>query len=153
MYEAVLARVALFHDLSPRELTWLSGACHERTYAIGEFLARAGGDLGGLCIVLRGSAQVTPPQSADGQHTNTQPAEGWFGPGAVIGEMALFAATTQRESIEALEPTTTLSLPRWDFQATLRESPDIAIKLLDTLSQRLHQVSAPAAPIRDVPLS
>ena len=132
MYEAVLASVALFHDLSPRELTWLSSACHERAYATSERLTRAGEDLDGLCIVLRGSAQaVRFPVTGSAHHVDP------FGLGTVIGELALFAVDIQHETIEALEPTTVLALPRWDFQATVRESPDIAIKVLATLSRRL----------------
>lgn len=132
MYEEHLARVPGFQDLSPRALTWLSAGCHERTYDAGGALALAGHASGGLLILLRGRAMRTQPQP-DGSELPT----GQLAPGAVIGEMSLYGELPHPETVTALEPCVALALPRWDFQATLRETPDIAIKLLGVLSARL----------------
>jgi hypothetical protein len=43
MYEDALARAPLFHDISHRELSWLSEACRERVYPIGTALVEQGG--------------------------------------------------------------------------------------------------------------
>jgi CRP/FNR family cyclic AMP-dependent transcriptional regulator len=134
MYEAMLARVRLFQDLSRRDLTWLSEGCREREYPAGTVLVRAGQWSGSLFILLSGSVAMILCQD-DGSERPI----GQFGAGAVFGEMALCGPATQRETITALVPCAALVLPHWDFQATLRESPDIAIKLLSTISGWLIQ--------------
>jgi CRP/FNR family transcriptional regulator, cyclic AMP receptor protein len=133
MYEELLARVPLFKDLSRRELAWLDDACRERDYAPGEVLVRQGGGGVGLLIVVEGNARITRrPEHA----TEAEPEIGRLGPGAVWGESALLEDAPGTATITAMEPTRAVVLPVWDFHATLREYPDLAIHLLVTLSRR-----------------
>ncbi len=53
--------------------------------------------------------------------------------------MSLLDDLPRTASVVALEPTRALVIPVWDFRAALRESPDIAIKLLGVLSRRLRK--------------
>jgi CRP-like cAMP-binding protein len=131
MYEDLLARVPLFRDLSRRELTWLDDACRERAYAPGEVLAHQGSGVG-LFIVLEGCARVTRQEDA----AEAEPKIGRLVPGAVWGESALLGDVPGAATVTALEPTRAMVLPIWDFRATLRECPDLAIHLLATLSCR-----------------
>lgn len=147
-YEAYLACVPLFRDLSPRELTWLSAGCREREYAAGAELARAGHAGGGLLILMRGRATRTQTQP-DGSELST----GQLAPGAVTGEMSLYGEIPHQETVTTLEPCVVLALPRWDFQATLRETPDIAIRLLGVLCARMLAAEERAANDYDHPLS
>ncbi len=59
--------------------------------------------------------------------------------GDVLGEMSLLDDLPRSATATALEPTRALVLPVWDFRAAMRESPEIGIKLLSILSQRLRR--------------
>lgn len=138
MYEDLLATVALFRDLSPRELTWLGEACRERDYAPGEQIQRQGSTgATGLLIVLEGSVRLS---QNDGGTVERELGE--LGVGAILGEQALLEDSPATETITASEPTRLLALPIWDFRMTLRDFPDLAIHLIAILGQRLRQSEA-----------
>jgi CRP/FNR family transcriptional regulator len=137
MYEDVIAQVPLFSDLTKREQQILSANCREREYPAGAALLRQGETGVGLFIITSGKAQVTQ-QTPEGETRDF----GTFERGAVLGEMSLLDDLPRTATVTALEPTRALVIPVWDFRAALRESPDIAIKLLGVLSRRLRQEEA-----------
>ena len=134
MYDDIIAQVPLFQDLAKRELQALSANCREREYPAGATLLRQDETGVGLFILTNGKVQVTQ-QTPTGQTRDL----GVFERGAVLGEMSLLDDLPRTATVIALEPTTALVIPVWDFRAALRESPDIAIKLLAVLSRRLRQ--------------
>src|SRR5215813_13612445 len=133
MYEDVLAQVPLFSDLTKSELQVLAANCREREYPAGATLLRPGETGIGLFIITDGKLQVTQ-QTASGEVRDL----GTFERGAVLGEMSLLDDLPRTATVTALESTHALAIPVWDFRAALRESPDIAIKLLSVMSQRLR---------------
>lgn len=133
MSDEVLAQVPLFSDLSPRELQFLAANCREREYAAGTALLRQGETGVGLFVVTSGKVRVTQHQEGGEEHELAV-----LGHGDVLGEMSLLDDLPRSATATAVEPTVALVLPVWDFRATLRESPDIAIKLLGVLSRRLR---------------
>ncbi len=137
MYEDVIAQVPLFSDLTKREQQILSANCREREYPAGAALLRQGETGVGLFIITSGRAKVTQ-QTPAGETRDF----GTFERGSVIGEMSLLDDLPRTATVTALEPTRALVIPVWDFRAALRESPDIAIKLLGVLSRRLRQEEA-----------
>ena len=135
VYEDVIAQVPLFSDLATRELQILAANCREREYPAGAALLRQGETGVGLFIVTRGSVRVS--QETPGGDVRDL---GTFERGAVLGELSLLDDLPRTATVTALEPTAALVIPVWDFRAALRESPDIAIKLLAVVSRRLrHQ--------------
>jgi CRP/FNR family transcriptional regulator len=134
MYEDVIAQVPLFSDLTQREQQILSANCREREYPAGAALLRQGETGVGLFIITSGKVQVSQ-QGPDGSVRDL----GAFDRGSVLGEMSLLDDLPRTASVVALEPTRALVIPVWDFRAALRESPDIAIKLLGVLSRRLRK--------------
>lgn len=135
MYEDMLAQVPLFQSLSRHELQVLSVNCRERDYTAGQTLLRQGETGVGLFIITSGSVHVT--QTAPDGNTRDL---GDFGRGAVLGEMSLLDDMPRTATVIAIEPTHALVIPVWDFRASLREAPDMSIKLLGVLSQRLRAV-------------
>jgi CRP/FNR family cyclic AMP-dependent transcriptional regulator len=133
MSAEVLAQVPLFSDLSPRELHFLAANCRERQYAAGTALLRQGETGVGLFVITSGKVRVTQHQEGGDEHELAV-----LGQGDVLGEMSLLDDLPRSATATAVEPTAALVLPVWDFRATLRESPDIAIKLLGVLSRRLR---------------
>lgn len=134
MYEDVLAQVPLFSDLSPREIQFLAANCREREYPAGAALLRQGETGVGLFVITGGKVRITQHKEGGEEHELST-----MGRGDVLGEMSLLDDLPRSATATAVEPTTALVLPVWDFRATLRESPDIAIKLLGVLSRRLRQ--------------
>ncbi len=131
MYEDQLKQVELFEDLDSKELKLLAKTCTERQYPANAVLMQEGEPGAGLFILVEGKVCVTqgqPPREL-----------AVLSAGEVIGEMALLDDLPRSATVTALEPSRCLLLPVWDFRATLRESPDIAIKLLAQLSRRLRK--------------
>jgi CRP/FNR family transcriptional regulator, cyclic AMP receptor protein len=142
VYEDVIAQVPLFSDLSQHEQQVLAVNCREREYPEGATLLRQGETGVGLFIVTSGTVRVVQ-QGPDGNARDL----GTFERGSVLGEMSLLDDLPRTATVVALEPTRALVIPVWDFRAALRESPDIAIKLLSVMSRRLrkHELGAGAA--------
>jgi CRP/FNR family transcriptional regulator len=136
VHEDALSKVPLFSGLSKKELQDLSVNARERDYAAGEAVVRQGETGVGLFIVLGGKVRVF--QKADGGEREL----GVFGKDAVLGELALLDDLPRSATIVATEPTKMLVIPVWDFRASLRENPEIALKLLAVLSQRLRKVES-----------
>lgn len=135
MYEDTLAQVPLFQSLTRRELQVLSVNCRERDYPAGAVLLRQGETGVGLFIITSGAVHVTQ-SSPDGSSRDL----GDFGRGAVLGEMSLLDDMPRTATVIATEDTRALVIPVWDFRAALREAPEVSIKLLGVLSQRLRAV-------------
>jgi len=133
MHEDTLSRVSIFSDLSKRELQVLSAGAREREYKPGEALCRQGDSGAGLFVILDGKVRVS--QQADGGERDL----GTFEKDAVLGEMSLLDEQPRTATITASQPTRALLIPVWDFRGALREHPDISIKLLSVLSQRLRR--------------
>lgn len=135
MYEDQLKQVELFENLDKKELSLLSKTCTERQFPAGAVMMQEGEAGAGLFILIEGKVHVT--QSAGAGQPPRDIAT--LGAGEVLGEMALLDNLPRSATITAVEPCRCLLVPVWDFRATLRESPDIAIKLLAQLSRRLRK--------------
>ena len=133
MYEDVLAQVPLFQGLTRRDLQVLAANSREREYPVGAALLRQGETGVGLFIITSGSVHVSQT-TPDGETRDL----GHFGRGAALGEMSLLDDMPRTATVVATEPTKAIVIPVWDFRAALREQPDISIKLLTVLSQRLR---------------
>jgi CRP-like cAMP-binding protein len=134
MYETELARVPLFADLTPRELQRIGATAREQHYKPGDTLVAQDSPGAGFFIITAGTVSVTQRQP-DGDVRQRSVLK----PGDTLGEMSLLDDLPRSSTATAVEPTTVLALPSWQFRAVLREEPDISIKLLAVLSQRLRQ--------------
>ncbi len=135
MYETELARVPLFADLTKRELQRIGATAREQQYAPGAVLVTQDTPGAGFFILVSGTVSVTQRQP-DG----TAREVGVLRAGDTLGEMALLDELPRSSTATAVEPTTALVLPSWEFRAALREEPEITLKLLAVLSRRLRQV-------------
>ena len=128
----VLAGIDLFRGIEDRELARLERLGRRRQYQAGDNIVQQGQGGIALFVVMSGRVQVTRRDSEGNEQVVRT-----IGPGGSFGEMALFSNRPRSASITAVEPTECLVLHRLDFLDELRRDPDIAIRLLDTLSQRL----------------
>lgn len=135
MHEDTLAHVDLFSGLDKKEQRYISNSCQERKFPAGTVLMQQGDTGAGLFVITDGRVKIT-------QSTNPDRAEedlGTAGPGDVLGEMALLDDRPRSATVTAIEDVTALLLPIWDFRTALRDNPEIAVKLLATLSNRLRK--------------
>lgn len=65
-----------------------------------------------------------------------------LGPGDSFGEMALLDHEGRSATITADTDVTLASIPEWNFKPFLKEHPEVAYRLLQTMSRRIRQAEA-----------
>ena len=138
MHEDTLAHVELFAGLEKKDLQLLAGACRERTYSAGSKLIKQGDTGVGLFIITDGTVHITKETGPDKAELDL----GTVGPGNVLGEMSLLDDLPRSANVTAMGEVTALILPNWEFRTNLRNQPDIALRLLSTLSRRLRKAES-----------
>jgi len=138
--EDTLAHVELFSSLDKRELQTLAKSSQERTYSAGTKLFSQGDSGSGLYILKNGKVSITQT-SGQGAEKEINTA----GAGETLGEMALLDDQPRSATVTAVEDVTALLLPVWEFRGVIKAHPDIALKLLASLSRRLRKVQGRAA--------
>jgi CRP-like cAMP-binding protein len=129
-----LASSDLFKGLTQQELDRLERLAHRRHYEPGDTIIQEG--QGGIAFFVLTSGQAVVTRSdKDGQQKELRK----VGPGGAFGEMALFTDRPRSATIKAIEPTDCLALHRLEFLEELRRSPEVALRLLDTLAARLAE--------------
>ena len=138
MHEDTIARVELFAGLEKKDLQLLGGACKERKYSAGSRLIKQGDTGVGLYVLTDGTVHITKEADPDKAEVDL----GTVGPGNVLGEMSLLDDLPRSANVTAVSDVTALLLPVWEFRTTLRNYPDIALRLLSTLSRRLRKAES-----------
>jgi len=138
MYEDTLAHVELLSNLDKKELQVLSKSCQERKYSAGSTLIKQGDTGVGLYVIISGHVKTTQAKNPDRAEVDL----GTYGPGNVLGEMALLDDLPRSATVTAVDDVTALLLPVWEFRATVRDHPEIALKLLAVLSKRLRKIES-----------
>jgi CRP-like cAMP-binding protein len=133
---ALLASAPLFAKLDPRELDALVQVSRVRRLAPREELVHKGDEGGQIFLIVKGSLKATTP-SREGSEV----AFSIMGPGEVCGELALLAGGRRTASMAALDECELLVLDRRDFVPVLRSRPEVAIKLLEVLAERVRRIS------------
>ena len=140
MNEDTLAHVELFSSLDKKELQTLAKSSQERTYSAGTKLFSQGDSGSGLYILKSGKVSITQMSGTEGTEKEINTA----GAGETLGEMALLDDQPRSATVTAVEDVTALLLPVWDFRGVIKSHPDIALKLLASLSRRLRKVQGRA---------
>jgi CRP-like cAMP-binding protein len=83
----------------------------------------------GFMIIMDGSVTVTTVQGKTRK----------LGPGDSFGEMALLDMEGRSASVTADTDVTLATIPEWNFKPFLKEHPEVAYRLLQTLSRRVRQ--------------
>jgi CRP/FNR family transcriptional regulator, cyclic AMP receptor protein len=123
-----LGSVPLFSGLTDRELRSVASMAKEVRFPAGKEICREGEEGIGMHMVLEGETKVQI-----GGRTRRR-----MGPGAFFGEMALLDGGPRSATVIAETDVHTVSIPVWSFKRMLKESPGIALKLLEELCARLR---------------
>ncbi len=123
----VLRRIPLFAGLAPAELQRVAGIAEERSYSASDVIG-AEGELGEeMHIVLDGNVRVV----RSGQIVARR------GVGEVVGEMSLITRQPRVASLVAEGDVRTLRIGHHEFEAMVRERPEIALGVMRELAERL----------------
>ena len=123
----VLANVPLFAGLSKKELSQVASIADELDFRAGKTLIREGDPGREFFIMLEGSAEVT----RGGKQIATRKAGDFF------GEVALMCDRPRVATVTTTEPSVALVVTDRDFKHLVKQSPQIALKVLQAVGERL----------------
>jgi CRP-like cAMP-binding protein len=132
----LLASVSFFDGLDERTLESLVPACRSASFAAKEEICHKGDAGTQLYIVVSGSVKALTT-SADGDDVVFN----IMGPGEVFGEIAVLGEEERTATVVAIEPCELLVLDRRDLLAFLRRHPEVAIRLLALMAERVRRLS------------
>jgi CRP/FNR family transcriptional regulator len=128
-------KVPVFSTLNGEDLARVASLIRHLEYRKGETLFAEGDALDALVIVNVGSVKaykITP----DGREQILY----IFSEGDFFGERNLFGGQTASYSVEALEPVKVCSFTRESFRALIQAHPDIAVRIIEALEERIARM-------------
>ena len=128
-YLEYLRKVPIFKGLPAKELEFIARSVKERVYEPAAVIVKQGDPGVGFFMIMEGRVDV----GHDGHKIRE------MGPGEFFGEMALMEERIRTATVTAKERTRCLQLVRWDFRALLKENPDLAVRMLEVVVQRMRE--------------
>jgi CRP-like cAMP-binding protein len=133
---ALLRRVPVFSTLSGEELAQVAQVAMSRRFEAGAVVFKEG-DEGSTCYIVRTGRARAIREHPDGRSITLA----HFDPGDIFGEMAMLDGERRSATVEATESTEALAILSADMHRLLREHPDISVKLIAALGQRLRDTN------------
>ena len=127
-----LRSVALLEGIPDRDLERIAQQVREVRHPAGAEIAVRGTQGVGFLMILEGEAEV---RISDGR-TRT------LGPGDHFGEMALLDHEGRRATVTARTDLRAAAIAEWNFKPFLIAYPEVAYRLLQTLSRRVREAEA-----------
>ncbi len=135
-YAPLLAKISFFENLQAEELEHLSTLLRSRRYAKGEVIFHQG-DVGTALYILRKGQVAIRLSSEDGKEVILA----LLDRGDIFGELALLDDEPRSTDAVAREEVDLLSLQREDFRKFLEERPQVAMRMLASLSRLVRRVT------------
>ena len=126
---AELRQAKLLQGLPDSEVRSLEKQLKMVNHPAGQRIIVRGDGGVGFMIIMEGSVTVTTVQGKSRK----------LGPGDSFGEMALLDMEGRSASVTADTEVTLATIPEWNFKPFLKEHPEVAYRLLQTLSRRVRQ--------------
>ena len=139
---ALLARQPLLSLMERDAIRLVAFSAETRTLRAGDVLFRSGENADGAVLILSGAVAL---MSGD----DGQPADEVLGPGALLGELALFSAAKRPVTAIAREPTQIMRLSRSVMRRVLTEFPDSAQAIADAVAERLRAFVGELGQVRE----
>ena len=133
---ALLSRVPVFSTLSREDLVHVAQVAMPRQFEAGAVVFREG-DEGSTCYIVRSGRARAIREHPDGRSITLA----HFDPGDIFGEMAMLDGERRSATVEATEDTEAIAILSADMHRLLREHPDISVKLIAALGQRLRSTN------------
>jgi CRP/FNR family transcriptional regulator, cyclic AMP receptor protein len=132
----ILERHSLFSSLAPAELTQLLGHARLETYRARQEIFQKGSPGLGLLAVLKGKVRISSP-GPDGN----QVVLNIIDEGEVFGEIALLDGKDRTADAAAMTACELLAIDRRDFVPFVRANPEVALRLLSLVCERLRHTT------------
>lgn len=136
MYKQAIKNVPLFSELTDHELNLLAASGSRQKFPDKNVIFQEGDSGEVLFIILSGKVKVMLT-GKNGQEFILS----HLGPGNFFGEMAILESAPRSASVITVEGSEFFLLGRKELTELLKHHPDIAMKILKNLSQRLRKVS------------
>jgi CRP/FNR family cyclic AMP-dependent transcriptional regulator len=139
---ALLQRVPLFGGLTEAQLRPLAASARICLFPEDIAIVEQGQrteeaqDGDSLYMIVDGHVRVVLERDGQEEKLNE------LGPGDFFGEMALLDGKPRSATVIAEEDTQCLVLSRWDLLRAMRRNPEIGIRMLTALSERLRGMQA-----------
>jgi CRP/FNR family cyclic AMP-dependent transcriptional regulator len=127
-----LRSVKLFAGMPEGDLNRLEQEMRDVRHARGAEIAVRGSEGVGFMVILEGQAEVNTPDG--GQRV--------LGPGDHFGEMALLDHEGRSATVVARTDLQLAAIAEWNFKPFLLDHPEVAYRMLQTLSRRLRDAEA-----------
>ncbi len=137
MSAEALRRVWLFSELGDDQLESISTFTFNKSFDPGELIVVEGQTGNGLYVILSGNVEVLKGDVRENPKVLAK-----RGPGDVFGEMALLGEWPRTATVRALDSVQCLGIDRWVFLSQLERQPQVTIKMLQILAQRLRDSDA-----------
>jgi CRP/FNR family transcriptional regulator, nitrogen oxide reductase regulator len=132
--EQIIKQSFVFSSLDPADLSQLSALTRERKFAPGEFIFMEGDPSDSLFIISSGRVRVSKLASQ-----GKEIVLGFFGPGDMVGEVAVFEGKAYPASALAAAEVRLLVIEKRDFLSFLATRPEVSLKIINVLSGRLRE--------------
>ena len=133
---ALLGRVPVFSALAPEELAQVAEMVVPRRFEAGEIVFKEG-DEGTTCYIMRSGKARAVREHPDGRSITLA----HFSPGDIFGEMAMLDGERRSATVEVTEGTETIAILGADMHRLLRAHPELSLKLIAALGQRLRETN------------
>lgn len=133
--ELCVRKVPIFSSLSQEEVEKIPELINHREFKKGEFLLHEGEKSEHIIIIHEGSAKAFK-YTTDGREQILYV----FSEGDFFGEQNLLTDRTATYSVEALQTVKTCMLSKSRFQNLLYQFPDIAVKIIAELGERMARL-------------
>jgi CRP-like cAMP-binding protein len=124
----VLARMALFADLSPPQLEAVAHTFEEELFPEGQRILRQGFGGTGFYVILDGEAAVV----IDGQELAR------LGRGEFFGEISVLLGEPPTADVVATRPLRCIHLAGPELEGFLTSHPNVTFRMLQAEARRLH---------------
>ena len=133
----VLRQVWLFSGLDEQQLEAVSSFTFQKSFGPGELIVEEGRTGNGMYAIISGSVEAVKSLGTDQERTVNR-----LGAGEVFGEMALLGEWPRTASVRAVDEVECLGIDRWVFLTQLERHPQVGIRLLQVLAQKLRDSDA-----------
>ena len=127
-----LRNVWLFTALSEDQLDAISNFTFQTKFAAGDLIVEEGQTGNGLYVIVSGDVEAVK-----GYGTGNARVVNKLAVGEVFGEMALLGEWPRTATVRAVTDVECLGIDRWVFLSQLERDPQVGIKMLQVLAQRL----------------
>ena len=133
----ILRQVWLFSGLDEQQLEAVSGFTFQKSFGPGELIVEEGRTGNGMYAIISGNVEAVKALGTEQERTVNR-----LGTGEVFGEMALLGEWPRTASVRAVDEVECLGIDRWVFLTQLERHPQVGIKLLQILAQKLRDSDA-----------